>query len=267
VSSDFPLAIHTLEAARTGVVTTNLAFAGEGLSVPPIVYVTRFDNIHRRIETTMDLRRFIRLYNQTIPPASRVGKPDDWRFDIIADSSHRLVMYISSPLFEEATFQAKLPASIRHKRWIKLNLSQVLTSGSRLGPTLSTQLLAYLPGFGSPLDYFRALSKHGSVRKVERVDGVETRSYAEIVNLRPYVGELPQFLRKVVVRSSPAMDALVWVDRASIVRRIRLTSRPIRGGGGVVMIDTTDLSDLGAKIAINLPPAQQVFGAAALGNG
>jgi hypothetical protein len=33
------------------------------------------------------------------------------------------------------------------------------------------------------------------------------------------------------------------------------------------MIDTTDLSNLGGKVAINLPSAGHVFDAAALGNG
>lgn len=182
---------------------------------------------------------------------------------MIADSSRGLVLYVASPLFEEASFQAKLPAGIRHKRWMKVDFVEALVQG--VGPT--NQLLGFLPGFGPPLSYFKALSTSASAREIERIDGVDARAYSETVNLRPYLGELPRVLRKIIARSSPKMDARVWIDRSSNVRRIRLISRPIRGGGGAVMIDTTDLRQLGSKIAIDLPQAQQVFAATALGNG
>jgi hypothetical protein len=264
VSSNLPLALHRLETARTGVVKTDFVFAAEGQSLPPVVYVTRFDNVQKRIETSMDLRRFIRFYNQTIPTSSRVGKTADWRFDIIADSSRGLVLYLASPLFEEASFQAKLPAGIRHKRWMKVDFVEALVQG--IGPT--NQLLGFLPGFGSPLSYFKALSARGvSAPEIERIDGVDAKAYAETVNLRPYLGELPRVLRKIIARSSPKMAARVWIDPSSNVRRIRLTSQPMRGGGGAVMIDTTDLRDLGRPIAVKLPRTQQVFDAAALGAG
>jgi hypothetical protein len=260
---DFPLAIRKLDEVQTGFVRTQLVLNALGVSVPPIVYVTRFDNVHKRTETTIDLRRFIRLYDQTIPAANRVGKAVDWRFDVIADSLHDLVLYVASPLFQEATFQAKLPASARGKRWMKLDFVEALIGG--IGPT--SQLVDYLPGSGSPLGYFTALSTRASFRRVETVDSAKTNRYGEVVNFRRHLAELPPFLRKLIARSSPTMRALIWVDRSSTVRRIRLTSRPIRGSQGLVMIDTTDLSQLGGKITIDLPPAHQVFDASALGTG
>jgi hypothetical protein len=253
-------ALHELAAARTGVLTTSYVFSRGDQSLPPIVYVTRFDDVHKRVETRMDLRGFVRFLNQT--GETPVGKSGDWRFDVIADSRGALVLYLSSPLFQEPSFQAKLPARIRGKRWMKLDLLEALAQGA--GPT--SQLLAYLPGFGSPLGYFKALSNRASREKVERIGGVEAQRYAETIDLHPYVRKLPRFLDKIVASSSPKMDALVWVDRSSSVRRIRLSSKPIQSAGGAVMVGTTDLRGLGRKLHIGLPPRSQVFDAAALGN-
>ena len=241
--------------------TTSYVFARNDESLPPIVYVTRFDNVHKRVETRMDLRRFVRFLTEA--GETPVGKNSDWRFDVIADSRRGLVLYLASPLFEEPSFQAKLPARVRGKRWMKVDLAEALAQG--VGPT--SQLLDYLPGLGSPLGYFKALSNRASPEKVERIGGVDAQRYAETVDLHPYVGKLPRFLDKIVASSSSKMDALVWIDRSSSVRRIRLTSKPIRSAGGAVMIGTTDLRDLGGSISITLPPASEVFDAAALGNG
>jgi hypothetical protein len=254
-------ALDRLNAARTGVMATSYVFTRGDQSLPPIVYATRFDDIHKRVETRMDLRRFVHFLNQT--GSTPVGKDSDWRLDVIGDSRRGLVLYLSSPLFREPSFQAKLPKRVRGKRWMKVDFLEALAQG--VGPT--SQLLDYLPGLGSPVGYFKALSSRASPENVERIDGVDAQRWAETVDLHSFVGKLPRFLDKIVASSSPKMDALVWVDGSSRVRRIRLTSKAIRDAGGAVMVGTTDLRDLGGRIPIALPPPSQVFDAAALGNG
>jgi hypothetical protein len=266
VTSHVRPALQKLERARTGIVTTNLAFVHGHESTPPIVYVTRFDNRSKRVETKVDLRRFIHLYNQTIPASERVGKESDWRFDVIADSSRGLVMYMSSPLFDEASFQKKLPAKVRHKQWMKISLLELATNPA-LSSGMSSEFLSYLPGVGSPLAYFKLLRVDTSTDGRERIDGVDTDRYRGTVNLHAHLDELPRFLQKVVERTSGKMEALVWVDGTSTVRRIELRSGAIRGGGDVGMVDTTDLHKLGSRVAILLPPRQEVYDATELRNG
>jgi hypothetical protein len=107
VSSNLRLALRHLVAARAGVVSTQFLLSGPGEFVPPVLYVTRFDQAAKRAEVKVDLRPFMSLYELTLPPSSRIGKVKDWRFDAITDNSHGLVMYLASPLFEEPTFQGR----------------------------------------------------------------------------------------------------------------------------------------------------------------
>ena len=252
VSSSLPLALHHLVSAPTGVVSTRFALSAPGQSVPPIFYVARFDNAVKRAEVKLDMRRFVRA----LPPPSRVGKIGDWRFDVITDNSHSLVMYLSSPLFEEPTFQAKLPSRLRHKRWMKLDLVEALLQGGSVG-----QVAGFLPKDASPIGYFKALSGRAASQGVEQIDGVETNRYAELVNFRGHVGELPGIIQKLIAGSSPVMHAMVWVDGSSIVKRIRLTTRPLRRQGGAVATTTMSFRDLGNKVTIDLPPAGEVYDA------
>lgn len=264
VASNFPRAIQKLATAKTGVVTTNLVFSGGGHSAPPIVYMTRFDNAQRRIATTIDLRKFIRVYNANSSAAQRVGKPDQWRLDVLADSSRGLVLYISSPLFSNASFQSALPARLRNKKWLKLSFPELARHAAQLGPGLAAQFEAFLPGLGSPVSYFKALSARATPGKTERIDGVETKRYSETVDFRSSLAALPAFFRKIITASSARMKALVWVDGTSQVRRIELTSGAIAAAGGAQVTDTTDFSQLGAKIQVALPPRDQVLDAASL---
>jgi len=261
VSSNLPLALHHLVDARTGVVSTRLVVSAPGGQFElPILYVARFDNADKRAEIKLDLRPFMRLYQPTLSPSNRVGKISDWQFDVITDNLHDLVMYLSSPLFEEPSFQKKLPLRLRHKRWMKLDLLAALLQGGSVG-----QVAGFLPKTGSPVGYFKALSGRAKSRKVESIDGVETNRYEEPVNFRGHVGELPGIIQKFIAGSSPTMQAIVWVDGSSTVRRIRLTTKPLRSQGGAVVTTTTSLRDLGSKITIGLPPASEVFDAMQLG--
>jgi hypothetical protein len=196
VASNLPRALHRLDTARTGIVTTNLVFSGEGETAPPIVYVTRFDNVRKRADTALDLSKFIRVYNTTISASERVGTPDEWHLELVTDSLRGLVLYMRSPLFNDPSFQRGLPANLRHKPWLQLS-----------------------------------------------------------------VPELPAFFRKILAGSSSAMAARIWVDGSSVVRRIEFRSRVARD---VNVVDTTDLSRMGTRIAIPLPPKSQVLDVAKL---
>jgi hypothetical protein len=262
VSSNMRLALRHLVAARAGVVSTQFLLSGPGEFVPPVLYVTRFDQAAKRAEVKVDLRPFMSLYELTLPPSSRIGKVKDWRFDAITDNSHGLVMYLASPLLEEPTFQGKLPRRLRHKPWIKVDLVDALLQGGSVG-----QVVGFLPSAASPVGYFKALSGHAARQKVERIDGVETNRYAETVDFRRHLDELPSFIQKLIVRGSPVLHAVVWVDASSTVRRIRLTSQPLRQAQGIVVTATIDFRDLGSKVSVGLPPAGQVFDAAQLGSG
>ena len=259
VSSNLPVALRHLVTARTGVVSTQFLLTAQGVPVPPVLYNTRFDNAAKRAEVKVDLREFMSLYEMTIPPSRRVGKVRDWRFDAITDNSGGFVMYVASPLFEETTFQDKLPARVRHRQWMKVDLVEALLQGGSVG-----QVAGLLPGAGSPVGYLKALSGRAASHKVERIDGVETNRYEEDVNFRRQLGQLPSFIQKVIARSSPIMHAVVWVDGSSTVRAIRLTSRPLRHNGEAVVIATMRFRDLGGKVTVGLPPARDVFDAAQL---
>jgi len=255
-AGNLPVALRHLVAARTGVVSTRYLIFAPGQVVPPILGVTRFDNAVKRLEIKLDLRPFMSLYQPSLPPSSRVGKVRDWRFDVITDNSHSPVMYLSSPLFEEPSFQKKLPARVRNKPWMKLDLVEALLQGGSVG-----QVTAFLPKGASPAGFVTALSGHATSEKGERIDGVETNRYAEQVNFRGHVKELPGFIQKVLAGSAPVMHALVWVDGSSNVRRIRLSSRPLRQLQGGVVTATMNFRDLGSKVNVDLPPKSEVFDA------
>jgi hypothetical protein len=79
------------------------------------------------------------------------------------------------------------------------------------------------------------------------------------VDFRPYLEVLPRLVREIIARSSSRMDALIWVDGTSNVRRILLTSAPIRGANGAQMSDTTDVGQLGGRVTIRIPPRGEVL--------
>jgi hypothetical protein len=256
VASNLPVALRHLVAARTGVVSTRYVIFAPSQFVPPIFGVTRFDNAVKRLEIKLDLRQFMSLYQPSLPPSSRVGKVSDWRFDVIADNSHSPVMYLSSPLFEEPSFQKKLPARVRNKPWMKLDLVEALLQGGSVG-----QVTAFLPKGASPAGFVTALSGHATSEKGERIDGVDTNRYTELVNFRGHVKELPGFIQKALAGTPPIMHAVVWVDGSSTVRRISLTSRPLRHLQGGVLTATMNFRDLGGKVNVDLPPRSEVFDA------
>jgi hypothetical protein len=109
-----------------------------------------------------------------------------------------------------------------------VNLVEALLQGGSVG-----QVAGFLSKAASPVDYVKALSARAASQNVERIDGVETNRYAESVNFRGRAGELPGFVQKLIAGSSPVMHVEIWVDGSSTVRRIRLTSRPLRHQGAL----------------------------------
>src|SRR5262249_2792850 len=169
------------------------------------------------------------------------------------------IVYMSSRLFSDATFQRKLPQRLRHRKWLKLSLPELAPKAATFGPALTAEFAQLLPGFGSPVSHFRALGKRPAAGKIDRGDGVEARGYSEKVDFRPYLDVLPRLVRQIIARSSSRMDALIWVDGTSNVRRILLTSAPIRGANGAQMSDATDVGHLGGRVTIRVPPRGEVL--------
>src|SRR5262249_45563133 len=209
----------------------------------------------RRIETRIDFRKFIRAYNTTLAPGERFGKPDEWRIDVLVAEAHNPTLYLSSPLFSDRM----------RKKWIKLSPAQLAARSARLGSGLAAQLAEFLPDVNSPFSYFKALGKRAvPAKELDRIDGAETRGYSETVDVRPYLRALPGFMQKILAGSSTKMDAVIWVDGTSNVRRIELLSAPIRGADGALMSDMTDVDQLGGRVRIQIPPPADVVDATSL---
>jgi hypothetical protein len=255
-------AIKKTEVEATGRVHWTLSVTGGGHSAVLFSSGSTFDNAHRLLDFTLDLRNFVAQE----PPSQRVGKLADWRFEIIFDSSRTLVMYMSSPLFRESSFLNKLPPKARQRPWMKLDLASVLHGhSSQLGPGVTNQISAMLPGPGSPVAFVGALSEPARRDGSEQVDGVHTTRYRTTIDLARQTGLVPSTFAKLTKLTGPRFQAEVWADDGSLIRRVRFTSSPIRSQGNAQIVMTYDLSDLGTNVHLSVPPAKQVFDGAKLG--
>jgi hypothetical protein len=262
VPGALPPAIKKTEAAATGRIDTRISFTLADGSLIPYRLGTEYDNMRKLVHATADLTdvaRALRLKD--------VGKFEDWRFDVITDSSRgTLVMYMRSPLFEEARFQRTLPKREMHKPWIKLDFARLVRGHeSELGPELSSQLSAFLPGVGSPVDFLEALSGPASENGSKEVGGISTTRYRTTANFARHRDILPPWLKRLLKLTGPKIPAQVWVDDAQLVRRVQFTPPPIHSYGDVRIVVTSELSNFGDRIVIKVPSRDQVFDAAVLG--
>ncbi len=263
-------AVKKTEAEATGRVQWTFAVTGAGQSAVIFSLGTAFDNPHKILDTTLDLRNVAAQE----PPSQRVGKVADWQFNIIMDSSRTLVMYMSSPLFQESSVQHKLPKAARHKRWMKIDVATMIHR--RAGPLGSItgqlpgilQAFGFLPGFGirrlSPLAYLNGLSGPASADGTERIDGVRTDRYRMTIDLTQSTG-LPPSLTKFARLAGPKWRVEIWVGDHSLIRRVRFTSPPAKSQSNAELVTTSDLFELGAGPHISAPPATDVIDIAKLG--
>jgi hypothetical protein len=215
-----------------------------------------FDNARRLQDTTMDLRPFIRQQ----PTSERVGKVSDWLIEFLSDSSRPLLVYLRSPLFAEPTFQKKLPPRGRNRPWIEFDVAAfVHKKGSALGPGMTRQLSALLPGVGSPLTFLAAIAVVARSDGSEQVSGVNTSRYRTDADLARHAADLPRNFAKVLKLAKGVWKTRVWVGDNSLIRRVEATSPAIAGLKDARIVATWDFSHLGEPVKIGLPSADQVL--------
>jgi hypothetical protein len=102
-----------------------------GKSMALIVYRYAFDTSRKLLDVAIDYRNIVAHE----PSALQVAPLADWVFHIVLNSSRSTVMYWGWPAFLEPAFQSHLPASARHREWMRLDLATLLqTSGGQIGP-------------------------------------------------------------------------------------------------------------------------------------
>jgi hypothetical protein len=249
-------AIKETEAAATGRMDTRISFTLADGSLIRYRPGADYDNTRKLVHATADLTDVARALQ-----LKDVGKFEDWRFEVITDSSRAtLVMYMRSPLFEEARFQRTLPKKVRHKPWIKLDFARLVRGHQKeLGPALSGQLSAVLPGGGSPIDFLDALSAPATEDGSDEIAGISTSRYRTTADFSRHRDILAPWLKRLVKLTGPKVLAQVWVDDGRLIRRVQLKPPPIRSQGNVRIVATSDLSNFGDRIVIKVPARDQVL--------
>ena len=204
----------------------------------------------------MDLRPFIRQQ----PSAQRVGKVSDWLIEFLSDSSRPLLLYMRSPLFAEASFQKKLPPRGRNRPWIKFDVGAIVhNKASLLGPGMTGQLSALLPGFGSPLTFLDAVALVARADGSEQVAGVNTSRYRTDADLAQHAADLPRNMAKLLKLAKGPWKTRVWVGDDSLIRRVEATSPAIAGFQGGRIVIMWDFLHLGEPVKIGRPTPDQVL--------
>ena len=152
------------------------------------------------------------------------------------------------------TGKAQLPAG---KTWMKLDLGAAAKqAGVDLGTITSAQL--------DPGKLVGVLKQAGTSTKVgtEQVGGVETTHYRVTIDPKTALAKSGA-TAKQKQQAQQALQFLgdstfpldVWVDGAGLLRRVALDF----GAGGLLSLKAQlDLTDYGADVHVDLPPADQV---------
>lgn len=168
----------------------------------------------------------------------------------------QFTMYMRSPMFS-----AGLP---KGKQWLKIDFIKAgKAAGIDLGAVAQqgqdpTQALRYL----------KATS--GDVKRIgtQTVRGVSTTHYKATIDFNRYADSVPakdrasvrRTMRQIVkLAGSSTFPMEVWIDKDGVVRRMRQQIRTLVAPGIRGTIDQRiELFDFGTRVAVRLPPADEV---------
>jgi len=146
--------------------------------------------------------------------------------------------------------------------WISMDLANLPPAAADLrslatGQNDASQVINYLRGATGEFSHVRA----------EEVGGVSTTRYEGTIDLDLAAERAPAAVKQAVEASrsevesgtgSTELPTEVWVDDAGLVRRVRYTYRLPSGTSEAEAVFTTDLSDFGIEVDLDLPPPDQV---------
>jgi len=273
-------------SAMLALGTAAIAGCGASNTLDPVARAATISNAAPGFRMTMNVRESIPMLAQpltitgagsfdardragslamSIPLSSLAGQPGvaqalgkgPLTIDVVFD---HLTIYIRLP----AAMASRIPGG---KPWLELNLVKL---GAAAGlPGISA--LANNPAAGNPsqmLSYLRAES--GSITKLgtEQVDGVQTVHYRATIDLDKVAGTVPSSSRAAVQQTVATLKQLlgssslpvdVWVDGASLVRRMRMVLNEHPPGVPVVHVAMQlGFSFYGPQPRPTLPPPSQV---------
>jgi hypothetical protein len=150
------------------------------------------------------------------------------------------------------------------KPWIELDLQQV---GEQIGVDFAA--LMQLGQQQDPTQSLDQLRAAGEVEEVgdEEVRGVVTTHYRTTVDYERYADQLEDENARAAdsIRSTVRLTGQrhvpmeIWVDDEQLVRRMKWTQRLRQQGQRTTTTTTLDLYDFGARVAIDLPPRDDVM--------
>jgi hypothetical protein len=153
-------------------------------------------------------------------------------------------VYLKSPLFE-----GQLPNG---KTWVMIDLRRALSARGIDASTLSAQ---------DPTQALAQLQRLGTVTKVgsDTIDGTSTTHYVGHVD----PSKLPQAKQLKALANAKYGAFDVWVGSDDLVRRLKFsfTVAPSGASSKQTVTFTSDFSDFGKIVKVDLPPASATFDA------
>jgi hypothetical protein len=157
-------------------------------------------------------------------------------------------VYMKSPLISQA-----LPGS---KPWLRLDISQMVSSGFQFSQSDPTQTLQYLRGVSDDVEEVGR----------QKIRGVRTTQYQATVDLQKAAEELPedaraQFEASLETLGTSELPTSFWIDDQGRLRRMFSEvdlSGDERIPDGTKMTISYDLFDFGVDVDVEPPPANQV---------
>jgi hypothetical protein len=212
-----------------------------------------FDNTADRGSITLDMSDFARQI-----PDGALADPKLWRGEEVFDFSKSPVIYMRFPFMTKA-----LPGS---KPWIRIDMQKL---GERIGLDFGALMQSGQSNPTQQLDYLRSVSGDLEELGNETVGGVETTHYRGTVDLDDYEQLVPkdqrESIRKTIEQLEKSMGGRsrypvdVWVDSADQVRRLAFEMKSDTSQGTATTSMQMDLSDFGAPVHVELPPASQTI--------
>lgn len=248
------------EEASTGRLDVVVSVSQGRTSLRLLEYRYVFDQATRLLAVTADYRKLAELDRGQLGGLD----PKLLIFSILVDRRSSPTFYMSSPAFLTSSFQRSLPATARHRAWMKFSATAIQKfAESALGPAQGA-VAALAHGPISPLIVLRALSTTSpSVHSGGEVDGAKTTRFATTADMTRS-GALVAGLSDLAEAASARWNADAWVDRHLLIRQTQFTSPPIASQGNATIALTCHAQALDTPVDIKDPAASIVFDATAL---